>query len=176
MPTIRKMTERDIDSVRAVDAAGFGAWWKQVKGEEAILPPRKRSNLLACLAKGGEGSFVAEQDGKVIGFIFSRTWGKVGWFGAFAVLPEFQGNGIGKELMAASLDFLRSANLSVIGLETMPEVPYNLGLYLRQGFEARYPTLLLSRQLSARGGEPAGLQLWSSAGEDARQRWLKDLR
>jgi len=26
-----------------------------------------------------------------IGFIFSRTWGGVGWFGTFAVLPEYQG-------------------------------------------------------------------------------------
>jgi predicted N-acetyltransferase YhbS len=170
------MIVQDIEQVRQVEAAGFSAWWKQLKGESTSLPLRKSSNLLSCLEKEPKGSFVAEQDGQVIGFIFSRTWGEVGWFGTFAVLPQFQGSGIGKELIAASLDYLHKARLNVIGLETMPDVPNNLGLYLRQGFEARYPTLLLSKQLSATGSEQHGLRIWSSAGDDTRQHWLKDLQ
>jgi ribosomal protein S18 acetylase RimI-like enzyme len=175
MPIIRKMSEQDIDRVRPVEAAGFGAWWRQLKGETAVLPMRTRSNLLTCLEKDPEGSFVAEDDGRVVGFIFSRTWGKVGWFGAFAVQPEYQGKGIGKALITASLEYLSSAQLSVIGLETMPELAYNLGLYLRQGFQARYPTLLLTRRLVGVSEGRAVLQHWSSTGKDKRQLWIADL-
>ena len=61
MSIIRKMTLQDIDAVRQVEAAGFSAWWKQLKGEAAVLPTRTRPNVLSCFAKGAEGSFVAEQ-------------------------------------------------------------------------------------------------------------------
>lgn len=176
MAAIRKMTTQDVDQVRRVEAAGFSGWWKRLQGEAAVLPLRTRQNILSCLEKDPDGCFVTEQDGRVVGFIFSRTWGRVGWFGTFAVLPEHQAGGIGKTLMAASLGYLRSAQLSVIGLETMPDVPNNIGLYLSQGFQAHYPTLLLTRSLTNGAATQSSLLPWSSAGEEQRLRWLVDLR
>jgi hypothetical protein len=115
----------------------------------------------------------------VVGFIFSRTWGGVGWFGTFAVLPQYQGRGIGKRLIAASLEYLRQDPERVIGLETMPESPYNLGLYLRCGFQARSPTFLLSKELTqpAEANADEGvLPRWSSADAGTHKRWLVELR
>ena len=176
MVTIRLMREEDADAVRRVDAAAFGAWWRQLMGEAAELPQRTRRNVLALLEKDPEGCFVAEDDGRVVGLIFSRTWGGVGWFGTFAVLPECQGRGIGKRLIAASLEYLRWDTDRVIGLETMPESPYNLGLYLRQGFQARFPTFLLSKDLEPSAGGDVGIPCWSRADEGTRERWLAELR
>jgi len=99
---IRLMGERDAAAVRQVDALAFWAWAKEVKGERASMFRRTLTNILICREKDPEGCFVAEREGQVIGFIFSRTWGGVGWFGTFAILPEYQGQGIGKRLMAAS--------------------------------------------------------------------------
>jgi ribosomal protein S18 acetylase RimI-like enzyme len=97
------------------------------------------TNVLTLRENDPEGCFVAEEEGRVVGLVFSRTWGGVGWFGTFAVLLKYQGRGIGKRLIAASLDYLRQdpGRVRVIGLETMPESPYSPGLYLRRGLQAR---------------------------------------
>jgi ribosomal protein S18 acetylase RimI-like enzyme len=174
--TIRTMREQDADTVRQVDAVAFGAWLKQVRGEAAPMYRRTQTNVLACREKDPNGCFVVEEGDQIIGFIFSRTWGGVGWLGTFAVLPRYQGLGIGKRLIAASLEYLRQDPSRVIGLETMSESPYNLGLYLRLGFQARLPTFLLSRDLAPPvNGKIVG-SLWSAASAGARERWLVDLR
>jgi ribosomal protein S18 acetylase RimI-like enzyme len=170
------MREEDVDAVRQVDAEAFGAWWKQLKGEAIELPRRTRANVLACLGRDPEGCFVAEEDGRMVGLIFSRTWGDVRWFGPFAVLPEYQGRGIGQRLIAASLEYLRRDAGRIIGLETMPENPYNLGLYLRQGFQAHLLTFLLTKSLAQDAPGGANLPLWSSADGETQARWLADLR
>src|SRR3989337_728069 len=82
--------------------------------------------------KARGGGSPPEPAPQTVGYIFSRTWGGVGWFGSFGVRPEFQGRGIGKALLLPSLDYLGRAP-RIIGLETGLESPYNLGLYLRQG-------------------------------------------
>jgi hypothetical protein len=138
------------------------------------LPCRTRANVLTCLEKDPGGCFVAE-DGQVVGIIFSRTWGRVSWFGTFAVLPEYQGRGIGQWLIAASLDYLRRGS-GVIGLETMPESPYNLGLYLQLGFQACLPTFFLSKQLDRPGSDVVQTAAWSLADDRLQERWLADLR
>ena len=174
--TIRLMREKDADAVRKVDAIAFATWARQLKKEWAELPPRTRTNLLALRANDPQGCFVADEQGRVVGFIFSHTWGSVGWFGPFAVLPEVQGRGIGKRLIAASLAYLRQDPARVVGLETMAESPYNLGLYLRQGFQAVLPTFSLSKVLAASQNESTGPARWSSADAETRVRWLADLR
>jgi ribosomal protein S18 acetylase RimI-like enzyme len=174
--TIRRMREQDADTVRQVDAAAFGAWLKQVQGGTAPTYRRTRTNVLACRGKDPAGCFVAEEGDQVVGFIFSRTWGSVGWFGTFAVLPRYQGIGIGKRLIAASLEYLRQDPSRVIGLETMSDSPYNLGLYLRLGFQARLPTFLLSRHLDPLGDGEIMCSPWSTASAGTRERWLVDLR
>ncbi len=176
MAIIRLMREEDTDAVRQVDALAFGAWWRQLGGEPTELPQRTRTNVLALREKDPEGCFVAEEDDRVVGLIFSRTWGGVGWFGTFAVLPKYQGRGVGKRLIGASLEYLRRDKDRMIGLETMPESPYNLGLYLRRGFQVRLSTLLLGKTLESSAGGDVDLPRWSSAGAGTRKRWLDDLR
>jgi ribosomal protein S18 acetylase RimI-like enzyme len=178
MTIVREMREEDTDAVRAVEAIAFGAWGKQSKGESAELPQRTRTIVQANREKDPGGCFVAEEDGRVVGFIFSRTWGSVGWFGTFSVLPEYQRRGIGKQLIAASVDYLRRAPQPgrVIGLETMPDSPYNLGLYLRMGFQARFLTFLLSKTLERSVAGDVGLPHFSAAYAETQERWLADLR
>jgi len=175
MTIIRQMVEEDADAVRDVDALAFWTWGKQLRGEAAPMYRRTRNNVLACREKDPDGCFVAEEDGQVVGFIFSRTWGGVGWFGTFAVLPAYQGRGIGKQLITASLEYLRQEPDRLIGLETMSESAYNLGLYLGLRFHVRLPTLLLSKELNKSGADHVDLPRWSSTDTSTRKRWLVDL-
>jgi predicted N-acetyltransferase YhbS len=176
MTNIRLMRKEDADAVRQVEAAAFGKWRQQVTGQSAELPQRTLVNVLACREKDPAGAFVAEEEGGVVGFVFSRTWGSVGWFGTFAVLPKCQQRGIGKKLISASLEYLGRAADRVIGLETMPDSPYNLGLYLRQGFRACAPTLTLNKTLRESASQDVSLARWSAADAQTRERWLADLR
>ena len=176
MADVRLMREDDADAVRELDADAFFVWEKQVKGERALRYLRTRDNILLCREHDPQGCFVAEEEGRTVGFIFSRTWGGVGWFGTFGVLPQYQGRGIGRELIAASMEYLRKDPSRVIGLETMAESPYNLGLYLRLGFEIRPATVMLSRNLQNADVAHEGLLLWSTADSESRSRWLADLR
>ena len=176
LTTIRLMREEDADVVRDIDAIAFGTWSRQLRREWTELPPRTRTNILTLRAHDPQGCFVADEQGRVVGFIFSRTWGSIGWFGTFAVLPQVQGRGIGKQLIAASLAYLRRDSARVIGLETMAESPNNLGLYLRQGFQAVPPTFSLSKVLAASQIASSGPASWSSADPKTRVRWLADLR
>jgi len=178
MTIVREMHEQDTDAVRAVEANAFGAGWKQLKGESVELPRRTQTIVRANREKDPGGCFVAEEEGHVVGFIFSRTWGSVGWFGTFCVLPEYQGRGIGKQLIAASVDYMRRAPQPgrVIGLETMPDSPYNLGLYLRLGFQARFLTFLLSKTLERAVAGDVDLPHWSAADAETQECWLAHLR
>jgi ribosomal protein S18 acetylase RimI-like enzyme len=112
---------------------------------------------------------------EAVGFIFSRTWGKVGWFGTFSVLPKFQGQGIGQQLVAASINYLHESGVRVIGLETIPESPYNLnrGLYHKTGFRSRLLTFLLTKSLNDSIAK-VELPCWSSA--NPQMPVLKNLR
>jgi ribosomal protein S18 acetylase RimI-like enzyme len=176
MGTIRPMQEADLDRVIEIDAVAFGAWEQQTHGGRQDMPPRTRTNVRSCLAKDPTGCFVAEVDGRPVGFIFVRTWGSVGWFGIFSVLPEWQGQGIGKRLIAAGLEYLRRRPGRMIGLSTMPESTYNLGLYLKLGFQMRHLTLFLRKSLVGPPESSASLPRWSQAGPVTQERWLACLR
>jgi GNAT superfamily N-acetyltransferase len=172
---IRLMQDDDADTIRRLDSLAFSPWWKQLTGTDKDLPPRRRDHILMLREKDPEGCFVAEDGGEEVGFIFSRTWGGVGWFGTFGVLPEHQGRGVGKQLIAASLEYLRRDSRRVIGLETMPESPDNLGLYLKQGFEARFLTIQMNKAVENPSTSADPLLLWSQTSEEDHQRWLDDL-
>jgi ribosomal protein S18 acetylase RimI-like enzyme len=175
MSNIRTMQEDDLDRVIEIEAEAFGAWYRQTRGREGGIPRRTHTNVRSCLAKDPAGCFVAEEDGQIVGFILSRTWGSVGWFGTFSVLPEWQGHGIGKRLVAASLEYLRQRPGRLIGLATMPESPYNLGLYLKLGFQMRHVTLFLRKSLQG-SPERSELPCWSQTTPATQERWLASLR
>jgi GNAT superfamily N-acetyltransferase len=170
------MVPEDAEAIRRIDVAAFGAWTRATGGGAAPVLRRTLTNIQACRERDPEGAFVAVQDGRSVGFVFSRTWGGVGWFGPFAVLPESQGRGIGKQLMALSLDYLRREPGRVIGLETMPDSPHNLGLYCKQGFRADVPSLSMTKALQSAVGASEEMPRWSTARPAMQARWLADLQ
>jgi ribosomal protein S18 acetylase RimI-like enzyme len=170
------MRAEDIPAICHVEAMAFGPWWKSLQGDSIQFPPLKAPHVRFLIAREPEGAFVAQKGKQVVGLIFSRTWGSIGWFGTFAVHPQFQGQGIGKSLLDASLDYLQQRQGRKIGLETMPESSSNLGLYLQYGFRPRFLTLAMKKEIAGNSGRGCLLPRWSAADRTTRRQWLGELR
>jgi ribosomal protein S18 acetylase RimI-like enzyme len=147
MLTIREMELNDWERVSELDLRAFNSYYQKT-GRALLVAGRTRTNLQAALAMNPGGCFVAGEDG-LSGYIFSRAWGKLGWIGPFGVDPEGHGQGIGQKLLAAAVNQLKEMGCSTIGLETMPDSPYNVGLYARCGFNPVYSTLYLTKAPAA---------------------------
>jgi hypothetical protein len=61
------------------------------------------------------------------------------------VRPDRQGSGVGRGIVQAGIELLRSRGATTIGLETMPRTTDNIGFYGTIGFVPRHLTITLVR-------------------------------
>lgn len=97
------------------------------------------------LSGNRHGNFVAELDGRIVGYCFTHKWGKTGWLGPLGVAPENQRNRIGSDLVLSGIDLLIKSDVSTLGLESIHQSNLNLSFYLKLGFIPAKLTLSLSR-------------------------------
>jgi GNAT superfamily N-acetyltransferase len=122
-----------------------------------------------AIEDAAEGALLwRDERGQVAAFNMVHRSGVEGWMGPLAVRSEFQGGGVGKEVVTRGIEWLKEQGATVIGLETMPRTMDNIGFYSRLGFlpgrltltvtvdaaAAERPALLLGR-LAAREKESA---------------------
>mgnify|MGYP001088903061 CR=1 FL=1 len=178
---VRRMNEEDLPAVAEVEAGVFTDWYRLYRRQPEPLPERSLEELRYACSHDPDGNHVAvAADGALVGFIMTRTWGSVGWFGTFGVPTQFQGMGIGKALVDSAVGYLTD-RCNVIGLETMPESGANIGLYTRAGFVATCPThileLSLIQETERLGGMPPDeVQTWGGLGTIARSGALGSIR
>ncbi|MDT8716854.1 GNAT family N-acetyltransferase [Clostridium sp. 19966] len=121
---IRRMECRDSDAIREIDKLCF-------RENNA----RRKEGIEGYIEVGQNSSLVYELDGKVVGYNFLHIWGALGWLGPIGVHPEYQGKGVGKELVEQTIKVLKEEyKVSTVALNTMPEIPYNVGFYMDLGF------------------------------------------
>jgi len=101
--------------------------------------------------------FVADCGGQVVGSIFLNTFPEtpVAAIGPLTVDPAAEGSAAGHGLMQAALDEARDRHIEQVRLVQSPSHLRSLALYLKVGFEAREPLVLMSgtpsRQAIAEG-------------------------
>ena len=82
-----------------------------------------------------EGAMLWRDDrGHIAAFNMVHRSGSEGWMGPLAVRTEYQGTGLGKDIVTRGVEWLRQSGVSVLGLETMPRTMDNIGFYSRLGF------------------------------------------
>ena len=81
---------------------------------------------------------------EIVAFNVAHRSGIEGWMGPLAVRPEWQGHGLGKEVVRAGVDWLRRQGCTVLGLETMPRTMDNIGFYAGLGFHPGRLTLTVT--------------------------------
>jgi GNAT superfamily N-acetyltransferase len=106
-------------------------------------------------AGSGAMAWRGERD-EIVAFNIAHRSGIEGWMGPLAVRPEWQGGGLGKEVVRSGIRWLTDRSSRVIGLETMPRTMDNIGFYSGLGFLPTRLTVTLT--LDAAGGDvPAQL-------------------
>jgi len=179
--SVRTMVESDLAAVAEIEAGVFTDWYRTHRRETEALAERTPQELRYATSFEPDGNFVAvAREGSIAGFIFTRTWGSVGWFGTFGVPTQLQGLGVGRRLVERAVAHLRDRSATV-GLETMPESGANLGLYTRVGFLPCAPTLVLELSLIREadrfsGPLPDGCRVWDDEDAWSRRRLLGGVR
>jgi GNAT superfamily N-acetyltransferase len=105
-------------------------------------------------ADGGALVWRDERD-EIVAFNIAHRSGVEGWMGPLAVRPDWQGVGLGKEIVRGGVEWLRSAGAGTIGLETMPRTMDNIGFYSALGFVPGRLTITLTLDAALLGGGPS---------------------
>jgi GNAT superfamily N-acetyltransferase len=94
--------------------------------------------------------------GEIAAFNMVHRSGIEGWMGPLAVRTEYQGSGVGKEVVERGIAWLKQEGAGVIGLETMPRTMDNIGFYSALGFVPGRLTITLTVD-AATGDRPPEL-------------------
>lgn len=103
-----------------------------------IDPPSSlhKMDAAALAAKAAaETLLLASAGEQLLGCVFARPMGRVLYVGKFAVAPEAQGQGIGRQLMDAVDVLAREGGFTAIELETRIELVENHATFRALGFE-----------------------------------------
>ncbi|NLT36847.1 MAG: GNAT family N-acetyltransferase [Methanomassiliicoccus sp.] len=145
--TIRRMTAEDVEEVREAGQLAWSDLATQSVGRKFTYPKRSQKIIAAYLWKDPQGCLVAVEKGKIIGSAFCHVVGRVGWTGPLEVLPSYQDHGVGRRLLAGCEAHLLERGCSVIGLETLSNIPKNLHFYLTAGYRPEKTVVILERIL-----------------------------
>jgi GNAT superfamily N-acetyltransferase len=106
-----------------------------------------------AIADAAEGALVW-RDGRdeLIAFCMVHRSGSEGWMGPLAVRPDRQGQGLGRQVVRAGVEWLQAQGVRTIGLETMPRTIENIGFYAGLGFLPGHLTITLQRREPRRRG------------------------
>jgi GNAT superfamily N-acetyltransferase len=139
--TIRPLTEADLPQaehiVRTAFATFLGApdpqnFWS----DRDYVYGRFRSPHVVALAAAGAGG--------LLGSNFATRWGSVGFFGPITVRTDLQEGGVGKALLAATMQQFDAWGTMLAGLFTFANSAKHVGLYQKYGFHARSLTAIMA--------------------------------
>ncbi len=137
--TIRTFTDADADAVVAVNGRAFAAHPEQ--GAMDLADFRRRASATWF---DPEGLFVAERDGDVIGFHWTKVEDGIGEVYVVGVDPSAHGGGLGTALTARGLQHL-DAQVSVVDLYVEADNAPALAVYRRLGFTEHARDTLYAR-------------------------------
>ncbi len=97
---------------------------------------RKARQIDDDIATNPNGIFVAEEDGRPIGYITTRVdhATKVGRIPNISVLPACRKSGVGRKLMDKAFEYLSSENMECVSIETLEQNAVGQKFYPSCGF------------------------------------------
>ena len=130
-----RATADDIAELNQVFSESFTERYRRDGMVGVRVPFLNPSIWRYALEDAAEGAMIWRDDrDHIAAFNMVHRSGAEGWMGPLAVRTEYQGNGMGKEIVQRGVEWLKAQGSSVIGLETMPRTMDNIGFYSRLGF------------------------------------------
>jgi ribosomal-protein-alanine N-acetyltransferase len=140
--SVRAMQLEDLPGVQRVDQKAFGPIWRN------SLAKLKRAHEMAAVAT------VVEEEGQIIGYQISTAGAMGGHLARLAVLPDYQGQGVGTALVVNLLKSFEKQGFVEVTVNTQSNNMGSIKLYKKLGF-VEGPDSFPVYQLDLGEGEPA---------------------
>ncbi len=127
MVKIRIMTIADFDGICEV--------WKNHEGTNPV--DDSAEGFAKYIRRNPTTSFVAEDNGKIVGTILAGHDGRRGLFHHVSVLPEYQKQGIGKMLVDNAMDALEKEGITKVLLVVFKDNDNGNAFWEHIGFTKR---------------------------------------
>ena len=139
-----------LRSYVATDCGAVNDLWRiaGIEVDETDVP----ENLELVSRYNRDLFLVLEDQGQLVATAISTFNGRRGWLYHLAVLPEYQGRGLGRWLVAEAEARLRTLGCCRLNLHVSPNNTKVLGFYQRLGFR-KYEAISLSKRLFAAQSE-----------------------
>lgn len=142
--TFRGYQDSDLETLKAIMVEAFnGVSIDQgIEREFGVINGRewqwrKARHLDDDVRRDREGIVVAENDGRIVGFISS--WldidAGIGHIPNISIVPECRGQGLGRKMITMAFDRFREAGLSHAKIETLIQNQIGNHLYQSMGFK-----------------------------------------
>ncbi len=147
-----RVTIREIPALNAVFSESFTERYRKDGMVGVRVPHLNPAVWKFAIADAEDGAMIWRNARDTIAaFNMVHRSGIEGWMGPLAVHPDYQGQGIGKIIVNAGIEWLKQRGARVIGLETMPRTMDNVGFYSALGFTPGHLTVTVTLE-SARAG------------------------
>ena len=137
---VRPMTITDYDQLHAL--------WLSSPGMGLNDLDDSREGIARFIARNPRTSFVAAQDGKLIGAIMCGHDGRRGYIYHTCVRADRQGEGIGRALVEAALDALKAEGIHKVALVAFDRNEKGNAFWEKIGFTTREDLVYRNRSLT----------------------------
>jgi len=137
---IRPMTIADYDALHAL--------WLATPGMGLNTTDDSREGIARYLERNPRTSFIAEQDGPLIGAIMAGHDGRRGFIHHTCVRADYQGRGIGRALVEAALDALKAEGIHKVALVVFDRNKTGNAFWEKMGFTTREDLVYRNRSLT----------------------------
>ncbi len=138
--TIRSYIASDADAIIEVNARAFASHAEQGAMDRADFDRRTSSDWF-----DPAGLFVAERDGRIVGFHWTKVEDDTGEVYVVGIDPDAQGGGLGKALTARGLRHLYESGLRTVDLYVEGDNAPALTVYQGLGFRPHAKDVLYAR-------------------------------
>jgi GNAT superfamily N-acetyltransferase len=174
---IRRVRKGDLAKVREVIEQAFGDLFERQMGSRPRQVFGGAQYVHHRWLMEPWGCFVAEEgEGKLVGAALAVMWGTLGLVGPVAVLPNYQNQRIGQQLLAACDGFFEENHSTLQGVATYSHSPRHLMFYQKLGYRPRYLVAITAKPLDRRDITAATAKLGRPAVTVVRYSTLEETR